>query len=99
MWRCSVEVPPQSLADWVALGIAVDEASGDTLVDLYPFLLRNGTEAYFTSTIDPLDSALYRVDVFANGYSYRLQTLSPESVPTDAADAYMIAILDSFCVD
>ena len=46
-----VEEPPQSLADWVALGLAVDEASGYTLIDAFPFVFDDGTEAYFTSTI------------------------------------------------
>ena len=93
------EEPPSSLADWVATGIVTAESLGSTVVEVFPITLSDGTPAYFISSIGADGVAKYRVDVIANGYVYRLETFYPESVPTDAAHAYMISILDSFCVD
>ncbi len=94
------EDPGVPLADWVALSIETFVTIlGEQLLEVFPFTLADGTNAYFYSVISSLGLTIYKVDVIANGYAYRLATLFPDSVPTDAANAYMITILDSLCVD
>ncbi len=93
------ENPGVTLADWVAHVVERKEnVAGEQLLEVFPFTLADGTDAYFYLTFDSFGWTSYIIDAFANGYNYRFVGLS-EGVPTDAENAYMIAILDSFCVD
>jgi len=94
-----VQDPLQALEDWVNGKNDINAAIGHTILEAFPFTLASGVEAYFTSAIGPLGSAVYLVDVIANGYAYELSAAFPESLPSDSASAFMIAILDSLCVD
>jgi hypothetical protein len=91
--------PPQPLADFVNGLNETHGTSGFLILDSFAFMLADGTPAYFTSLIAPDGDSVYVVDTFANGYVYELWTDFPGGVPTDAAHSYMIAILDSLCVD
>lgn len=91
--------PPQALAEFVDDRNRIKESMGQVIVAEFAFRLADGTEAYFTSSTGPVKAAEYTVDTFANGNWYSLRaTFSDDAVP-ESADAYMIAILDSLCID
>jgi len=91
--------PPQPLADFVSNLNQASESAGSVLLTVLAVTLGDDLPSIFTSLIRPDGSATYQVVTFANGYVYQLYSGFPESVPTEAADTFMLGILDSLCID
>jgi hypothetical protein len=99
------DVPPQSLEDYVASRNQQRETNfGSTIVNSFPYTLADGTNAFLTVSIeptatDPAGTVVYNLDSIAGGFLYFLGIFVPGDAYTDAADAFMLGIMDSLCID
>jgi hypothetical protein len=93
------DAPAQSLEEYVAGVNQINEAGGDTIVDTIAFTLADGKPAYLIQSVSSLGIVNYQVVTIADGFVYSLTTNVPNDAHTNVADAFMLGILETFCVD
>ena len=96
------DAPPGSLSEYVLELVEVQEAEGSTILEALPISLPNGTDAYFTSSIDPSVIGSDRfvrliVRAIVGEYFYYLAAFILIDDYSDTVDIFIVGLLNSLC--